>query len=279
MATQKRKTRQGRPVKVVLTGALGRAGKATLEIFCGEPGIEVVGVVDVRFLENEFFLPKGKGRVPSSTTFEGILAACQPDVLIDFTTPEATLTAVGLAAKRGIHVVIGTTGLSNEQLKKIDRLARSGGIGILTGSLSFGVVLAAHLAAIAAKYFDQAEIVDLGKWEKLDAPSGAALDIARAMTKARGKPFELPPGQKERPDCRGGEHEGVTIHSLRLSDCYLHEEVTFGTPGGTLLRIGLELTSAEYLRPGIVIAVKEAPKHRGLVYGLDDLFLGIRKRK
>jgi len=279
MANKKRKTQQGKPVKVVLTGALGRAGMATLEIFCEEPGIEVVGVVDVRFWEKEFILPKGKDRVPSSTTFEGILASCQPDVLIDFTAPEATLAAVALAAKRGIHVVIGTTGLSNEQLKKIDRLARSGGIGVLTGSLSFGVALAGHLASIAAKYFDYAEIVDLGKFEKLDAPSGAALDIAKAMAKTRRAPFKLPQGQKERPVCRGGQYDGVTVHSLRLSDCYIHEQIIFGTSAGTLLTIGLELTSAEYLKPGIVIAVKEAPKHRGLVYGLDDLFLGFKKEK
>jgi 4-hydroxy-tetrahydrodipicolinate reductase len=271
--------KQQKPIKVVVTGALGRAGRATVEIFCGEPGIEIVGVVDMRFSEKEFVLPRGKGPVPASTTLEDILAACRPDVLVDFTEPEASVAAVALASKRKIHVVIGTTGLSSAQLKKIDRLARSGGIGVLTGSLSFGVVLAAHLAGIAAKYFDHAEIVDLGKFEKLDAPSGAALDIARAMTEARGRPFRLPPAQKERQACRGGEYEGVTIHSLRLADCYLHEEVTFATSAGTLIRIGLELTSAEYLRPGIVIAVKEAPKQRGLVYGLDELFLGLRKKR
>jgi 4-hydroxy-tetrahydrodipicolinate reductase len=264
-------------LKVLLMGALGRAGSASLRIFCEDPEIEVVALVDMLFTEKEFVLPKGRGRVPCGTTLKEALSFCKPDVLVDFTKPDVTMSAVEIAAKRGIHMVIGTTGLSQEQLKEIDWMARSGGIGVLTGSLSFGVVLIAHLAAIAAKYFDQVEIIDLGKWEKFDAPSGAALDIAKAMKDARGKPFNLPPWKKNKSSLCGEEYEGITIHSLRLSDCYLHEEVIFGSQGGgTLVRIGLELTSAEYLRPGIIIAVKEAPKHRGLVYGLDNFFLNVK---
>jgi len=270
--------KQENPIRVVVVGALGRAGRATVGILCEEPGLQVVGVVDALFLENEYPLPYGKGRIPASTNLGHTLDTCSPDVLIDFTNPSAAMLAVRAAAKRGIHVVIGTTGLSSRQLRQVDRLAKSGGIGVLTGSLSFAVVLAAHLASIAAKYFDYAEILDLGKFEKLDAPSGAALDIAKAMAKTRGKPFKRQPGQGEIPACRGGQYEGVTIHSLRLSDCYIHEQVIFSTSAGTLFSIGLELTSEQYLKPGIVIAVKEAPKQKGLVYGLDEIFLGLQKR-
>jgi len=266
-------------IKVVVTGALGKAGQATVGILCEDPGLKVVGVVDALFLENELSLPRGMGRIPASTNLEYILDTCKPNVLVDFTNPSITLSVVRSAARRTIHVVIGTTGLTDNQLKQIDRMARSAGIGVLTGSLSFGVALACHLASITARYFDYAEIIDLGKYEKLDAPSGAALDIAKAMAKARGEPFKLPQDQKNMPLCRGGKYDGVTIHSLRLSDCYIHEQVIFGTSAGTLLTIGLELTSAEYLKPGIAIAVKEAPKQRGLVYGLNDLFFGFKKRR
>ncbi len=268
-----------KPIKAVVAGALGRAGTAAVRILSEEQGIHVVGVVDVLFCEDELLLPHGKGRIPASTNLEHILDLCHPAVLIDFTNPSATMLAVQSAAKRKIHVVIGTTGLSDDQYKQIDGIAKSAGIGVLTGSLSFGVALACHLASIAARYFDHAEIVDLGKYEKLDAPSGAALDIAKAMANSKGKPFELQKGQKDTPPARGGHYDGVTIHSLRLSDCYIHEHVIFGASAGTLLTIGLELTSAEYLRPGIVIAVKEAPKQRGLVYGLDELFLGLSNGK
>ena len=271
--------KQKKPLNIVVTGALGRAGKAVVDILSKEPGIRVVGAADALFVEREMSLPHGKGRVPASRNLEEILDACKPDVLVDFTNPSATLVALRAAAKRGIHVVIGTTGLTKTQLNQIDRLAKSAGIGVLTGTFSFAVALAAHLASIAAGYFDYAEIIDLGKFEKLDAPSGAALDIAAAMAKARGKPFNRQPGQADAPACRGGEYDGVTIHSLRLSDCYIHEQVILGTSAGTLFSIGLELTSEQYLKPGIVIAVKEAPRQRGLLYGLDDLFLGLKKKK
>jgi 4-hydroxy-tetrahydrodipicolinate reductase len=275
--TKEKASGNRKPISVVIYGALGRAGRATIDILGKEPDITVTGIVDTRVSEEYYLLPEGRGKIPCSTDLDFILDTCKPHVLVDFTEPLATMSAVAAATKRHVNVVIGTTGLTDDQLGEIDRLARDAGVGALTGTLSFGVTLAAHLSSIAAKYFDHAEIIDLGKLEKLDAPSGAALDIAKAMTKARGKPFELPQPQAEMPACRGGQYEGVTIHSLRLSDCYIHEKVIFGKPEGTLLTIGLELTSADYLQPGIVIAVREAVKHKGLVYGLDNLFLGFKK--
>ncbi|MGD9045547.1 MAG: 4-hydroxy-tetrahydrodipicolinate reductase [Desulfobacterales bacterium] len=262
-----------RSIKVVVNGALGRAGKTTIDILCREPGIEIVGVVDVLISKKNFPLPDGSGQVLSSSNLEQVLNACKPDVLVDFTEPLATMTAVELASKKGIHIVIGTTGLTDDQLNKIDELTKAAGVGALTGTLSFGIALVSRLAALASKYFEYAEIVDLGKMKKLDAPSQAALDFAQAMLKARGKPFKLPPVQTDVSASRGGQYHGATIHSLRLSDCYLHEKITFGAPEGTLVTVGVELTSEAYLYPGIVVAIEKAGIHKGLVYGFDDLLL------
>jgi 4-hydroxy-tetrahydrodipicolinate reductase len=262
-----------RPIKVVVCGALGRAGRTTIDILCREPGIEIVGVVDVRIAEKNFPLPDGSSQVPSSSNLEQILNTCKPNVLVDFTKPLATMAAVELASKRGIHIVIGTTGLTDNQLNKIDQLAKGAGVGALSGTLSFGIALVSRLAALASKYFEYAEILDLGKMEKVDAPSQAALDFAQAMLKARGKPFKLPPINADVSASRGGQYHGVTIHSLRLSDCYLHEKIILGAPTGTLVTVGVELTSEAYLYPGIVVAIEQAEKHKGLVYGLDDLLL------
>ena len=262
-----------RPIKVVVCGALGRAGKTTIDILCREPGIEIVGVVDVLISEKNFALPDGSGQVRSSSNLEQVLSTCKPNVLVDFTEPLATMGAVELASKNGIHIVIGTTGLTDNQLNKINQLTQTAGVGALTGTLSFGIALVSRLAALASRYFEYAEIVDLGKMKKLDAPSQAALDFAQAMLKARGKPFKLPPVQTDVSASRGGQYHGVTIHSLRLSDCYLHEQIILGAPEGTMVTIGVELTSEAYLYPGIVVAIQEAGKHKGLVYGLDDILL------
>ena len=265
--------KNNRPLKVVVCGVLGRAGRTTVDILCREPGIEIVGVVDVRITEKNFSLPDGSCQVPSSSNLGQILNTCKPEVLVDFTVPLATVAAVELASKRGIHIVVGTTGLTDDQLNKIDQLARDAGVGVLTGTLSFGVALVSRLAALASIYFEHAEIVDLGKMKKVDAPSQAALDFAQAMRKARGKPFKLPPVDADVSASRGGQYHGVTIHSMRLSDCYLHQKVIFGAPKGTLVNIGIELTSEAYLYPGIVVAVEQAGKHKGLVYGFDDILL------
>ena len=267
------------PIKVVVCGALGRAGKTTIDILCREPGIEIVGVVDVLLSEKNFALPDGSSQVLSSADLEHVLNACKPDVLVDFTEPLATMAAVELASKKGIHIVIGTTGLTDNQLNKIDQLTKTSGVGALTGTLSFGIALVSRLAALASKYFEYAEIVDLGKMKKLDAPSQAALDFAQAMLKARGKPFKLPPVETDVSASRGGQYHGVTIHSLRLSDCFLHEQIILGAPAGTMVTVGVELTSEAYLNPGIVVAIEQAGKHKGLVYGFDDLLLdAINKR-
>ena len=262
-----------RPLKVVVCGALGRAGSTTVDILCREPGIEIVGVVDVLMTEKNFSLPDGSCQVPSSSNLEQVLNTCKPEVLVDFTVPLATVAAVDLASKMGIHIVVGTTGLTDDQLNKIDQLAKDAGVGVLTGTLSFGVALVSRLAALASKYFEHAEIVDLGKMKKVDAPSQAALDFAQAMLKARGKPFKLPPVDADVSASRGGQYHGVTIHSMRLSDCYLHQKIIFGAPEGTLVNVGIELTSEAYLYPGIVVAVEQAGKHKGLVYGFDDILL------
>ena len=265
--------KNNRPLKVVVCGALGRAGGTAVDLLCREPGIEIVGVVDVLIAEKNFPLPDGSGQVPSSSDLEQILDTCKPVVLVDFTVPLATMATVELASKRGVHIVIGTTGLTDDQLKKIDQLAKDAAVGVLTGTLSFGVALVSRLAALASKYFEHAEIVDLGKMKKADAPSQAALDFAQAMLSSRGKPFKLPPTDADVSASRGGQYHGVTIHSLRLADCYLHQKITFGAPQGTLVTVGVELTSEAYMYPGIVVAIEQAGNHKGLVYGLDDILL------
>ena len=106
-------------IKVVVHGALGRAGQAAVDILCREPGIDVVGVVDVRVSEAYKPLPNGSGKVPASSDLDAILTTCSPDVLVDFTEPAATMSAVRAATKRGVNLVIGTTGLTDDQMSML----------------------------------------------------------------------------------------------------------------------------------------------------------------
>ena len=137
-------------------------------------------------------------------------------------------------------------------------------------NFALGAVLMIHLAGIAARYLDHAEIIELHHHLKADAPSGTALATAKAMAVARGKPFHRPPETGKTSASRGEDVEGVTLHSVRLPGLLAHQEVLLGGPGQTL-SIRHDTISRECFMPGVILAVREVVKRQGLVYGLDTL--------
>ncbi len=259
-------------IRVVVHGASGKVGQEVVKALCREPEIQVVGAVE-REVSDEFCLPLPDGgeAIPFSSNLEYILTSCQPDVLVDFTIAQATMPAVRIATKQGVNLVIGTTGLTADDLSEIDRLSKAHRVGaVVAPNFALGAVLMMHLAKIAAKYLDYAEIIELHHHLKADAPSGTALSTARAMADARGKPFPRPPEGSKTSSSRGEPVEGITIHSVRLPGLLAHQEVILGGPGQTL-SIRHDTISRECFMPGVILAVKEVVKRQGLVYGLDTL--------
>ncbi|MFC1952219.1 4-hydroxy-tetrahydrodipicolinate reductase [Chloroflexota bacterium] len=261
-----------KPIKVVVRGASGRVGRVMVDAMCREPGIQVAGATELHVAEDYLSLPDKSGSVPFSSDLEYILTSCRPDVLVDFTVAQATMPAVRIATKHGVNLVIGTTGLTSDDLGEIDKLALAHKVGaVVASNFALGAVLMIHLAKIAAKYLDHAEIIELHHSLKVDAPSGTALSTARAMAAARGKPFQRPPSeQKGTQPSRGEQVEGVTIHSVRLPGLMAHQEVLLGGAGQTL-SIRHDTINRECYVPGVILAVKEVVNRQGLVYGLDTL--------
>ncbi len=264
-----------KPIRVVVHGALGRMGRQVTEAVCQEPGMEVAGAVDLKIAQEHMPLPDGSGKVPSSSDLDCIITSCQPDVMVDFTIAQATMPAVRIATSRGVNVVVGTTGLTADDIAEIDQLSTARQVGAVAApNFALGAVVMMHLAKVAAKYFDYAEIIELHHLLKADAPSGTALSTAKAMAEAKGKPFQLPK-QKKSFDSRGEQVEGVTLHSVRLPGLMAHQEVILGASGQTL-RIRHDTINRECYMPGVMLAIKEVVKRKGLTYGLDAL-LGLRK--
>jgi 4-hydroxy-tetrahydrodipicolinate reductase len=263
-----------KPIKVVVYGALGRMGQTLVDALCREPDMQLVGAVDIKAAKNELPLTDGSGTVPLSTRLEDILSAARPEVVVDFSTASAVMPAVCLAAEREVNLVIGTTGMSADDLKEIDRLAKAKGVGIVIApNFALGAVLMTHLAKLAGKYFDFAEIIELHHHLKADSPSGTALATARAMAQARGKPFSTPPGKASAG--RGEQVEGISIHSVRLPGLLAHQEVLLGGAGQTL-SIRHDTIGRECFMPSVMLAIREVVKHKGLIYGLETL-LGLEK--
>ena len=265
-----------RPVRVVVQGALGRMGREVVNAICRQDGMQVVGAVDLKATGDNLPLPDGSGSVPISSDLERIIIDCQPDVLVDFTIAQATMPAVRIAVSKGVNLVIGSTGLTKAEINDIDRLSQANQVGaVVAPNFALGAVLMMHLAKIAAKYLDYAEIIELHHHLKADSPSGTALSTAQAMAAAKGKPF-LAVEQNKAYASRGEQVEGITIHSVRLPGLLAHQEVILGGPGQTL-SIRHDTISRECFMPGVIMAVKKVAEQKGLVYGLDTL-LGLEEK-
>jgi 4-hydroxy-tetrahydrodipicolinate reductase len=250
-------------------------GQEVVKALYRESAIQLVGAVDLKASDTCLVLPDGSGTVPLSPNLEGIIAECQPDVIIDFSTAIAVMPMARVAIKRGIHLVIGTTGLTADELKEINSLAKECNVGVVIASnFALGAIMMVHLARIAARYFDFAEIIEQHHHLKVDAPSGTALTTARAMAETRGKPFSKPV-EKEASNSRGQQVEGVAIHSVRLPGIMARQEVILGSPGQTF-SLKHDTVSRQCYMPGVMIATSEVVKRKGLTYGLDSL-LGLQE--
>ena len=257
-------------IKVLVHGAAGRVGQEVVKAVCQEPEMSLVGAVDIKASGDSLALTDGSGSVPFSVDFNAMLDSCGPDVVVDFTIAKASMPAVRAAAKRGVNLVIGTTGFSAPELDEMQKLAEANEIGIVAApNFALGAVLMMHLAQIAGKFIDHAEIIELHHDKKLDAPSGTAMLTARAMAEARGKPF-LPPSAGETTPSRGQTVEGINIHSVRMPGLMAHQEVILGTAGQTL-SIRHDTINRECYMPGVILAVKAVMKQKGFIYGLDKL--------
>ncbi|MFC1972000.1 4-hydroxy-tetrahydrodipicolinate reductase [Chloroflexota bacterium] len=260
-----------KPIKVVVRGAAGRMGRETVNALCHQTEIQLVGAVELQISEDTLALPDNSGTIPLSSDLNSILTDCQPDVLVDFTVGPATMPAVRMVTEKGVNLVIGTTGLTADDLAEIDRLAKAHDVGaVVAPNFTTGAVLMMHLAKIAARYFDYAEIIELHHNMKVDAPSGTALSTAKAMVEARGEPFQSPQQKAETLPSRGEKVDGIALHSVRLPGLMAHQEVLLGGPGQTL-SIRHDTIGRECYMPGVILAIKEVVKRKGLVYGLDTL--------
>ncbi len=260
------------PIKVVVSGALGRMGKEVVAAVCADRELDMAGAVDKKAVEEYLSLPGGLGLIPISKDVEPMLLRVKPNVMVDFTSPESVMDNIRCALSHRVVPVVGTTGVSQQDLREIEALCQQHDTGaIVAPNFAVGANLMIHFARIAARFFPAAEITELHHEAKADAPSGTAIKTAEEMAKARGTRFEE--GQTKKvvlEGARGGEMEGIHIHSVRLPGLVAHQEVLFGGQGQTLL-IRHDSISRESFMPGVIMAIKEAPKIRGLVYGLDRL--------
>jgi 4-hydroxy-tetrahydrodipicolinate reductase len=259
-------------IKVAVNGALGRMGQQVISAVAADAGLDLACAADIKADRDHLSVAGISRKIPLHSNLTSLIEMYHPQVVVDFTVPESAMGAARLALKNGANLVMGTTGLSEADLKEIDQLAQAHKKGaVVAANFAIGAVIMIHLARIASRYFTNAEIIELHHDKKLDAPSGTSLSTARAMVSGHGGPFVSPPTEKETlKGTRGGQLDGISIHSIRLPGLVASQEVLFGALGQTL-SIRHDTLSRESFMPGVILSIKEVIKRHGLVYGLDVL--------
>ena len=258
------------PIKVVVHGALGKMGQEVLKALCREDDMDPVGGADMGSRDDSIALPDGSGSVPLSGMLEDVVSDAQ--VVVDFTNAEGAVSAIRAATPHRVNVVIGSTGIAEEGFKEADALAREHEVGVfIAPNFAMGAVLMLHLAKVAARHFDYADLTEMHHEAKIDAPSGTALAIARAAAEGKSGDFTAPEAQKQLvAGTRGGTSQGVTIHSARMPGRMAHHELVFGALGQTLT-IRHDSINRESFMPGVMMAVRHVVKNPGLTVGLDKI--------
>ncbi|MGA8384201.1 MAG: 4-hydroxy-tetrahydrodipicolinate reductase [Candidatus Cybelea sp.] len=184
-------------------------------------------------------------------TFDQVLA-CKPDVLLDLTTQPGSYQIAIEAVVHGLHTVVGASGWSDEQRLALAAVAEQHGVGaLIVPNFSLGAMLMMRFAQQAARYFPDAEIIELHHAGKKDKPSGTAAETAARMERAGGR--------------------APIIHSVRLPGLLAHQEVLLGGTG-ELLTIRHDSLTRESFVAGMLAAVRAVVHRRGLAIGLDCVF-------
>ena len=195
------------------------------------------------------------------------------EVVIDFTHPDVVMGNLKFLIDSGIHVVVGTTGFTDERLAQVDSwLSEKPETSVLIApNFAIGAVLSMHFAQQAARYFESAEVIELHHPNKVDAPSGTAARTARLIAEARkGLPPNPDATSTGLEGARGADVDGIPVHSVRLAGLVAHQEVLFGTQGETLTIRHDSLDRTSFV-PGVLLAVRGVRARPGLTIGIEPL--------
>ncbi|WP_304985533.1 4-hydroxy-tetrahydrodipicolinate reductase [Coxiella-like endosymbiont] len=239
-------------INVIVNGINGKMGQVLKESITAQSDLNLVA---------------GTGRQDNLTE---IIKATEADVVIDFTTPHAVFTNTETIINAGARLVVGTTGLTLEQIGILSKQCQVKKIGgIIAPNFSLGAILMMKYARDATHYFPDAEIIEMHHPHKMDAPSGTAIKTAQMMSEvdasSQGAKEEAPPNH-----ARGVLKNNVPIHSIRLPGLFSHQSVIFGRNGETLT-IRHDGTDRSCTMPGVFLACRKVMDLDHLVYGLENI--------
>lgn len=269
-------------IPVVVNGAAGKMGREVIKAVSQASDMTLLGAVD----RNPEYNGKDAGEVaglseplevPITDQLEPTLVLAtqerQLGVMVDFTHPSTVYDNIRAAIAYGIRPVVGTTGLSVEQIQDLAEFADKASTGcLLIPNFSIGMVLLQEAAVRASQYFDHVEIIELHHNQKADAPSGTAIQTAQMLAEM-GKTYNRTTVEETEKlsGARGSvADEGIRIHSVRLPGLIAHQEVIFGAPG-QIYTLRHDTSDRACYMPGVLLAIRKVLQLKSLVYGLEKL--------
>lgn len=261
-------------INIIVAGPFGKMGSEAVKLVHKTDEFELVAVVDMK--HNGKTLGELEGfagiDVPVYTNIEQCFQDNKADVLIDFTAPKIGMYHAETALKFGVRPVVGTTGFTQDELQKLAKICKERQLGcIIAPNFALGAVLMMKFSEMAAKYFQDVEIIELHHDQKLDAPSGTAIKTAEMISSVRESKQQGHPEEVETmTGARGATYDGMHIHSVRLPGLIAHQEVIFGSNGQTL-SIRHDSYHRESFMSGVKVAVKTVVNLDTFVYGLENI--------
>jgi 4-hydroxy-tetrahydrodipicolinate reductase len=255
---------------ICIAGATGWTGSALVQAVLAAPDLALASAVSRSAAGRDLAEAPG---VPVSATVAEALDGV--DVLIDFTSATAVKGNTLAAIEAGVHVVIGSSGLTAADFKEIEAAAIERSVGVVaSGNFSLTAAMCQAAALLAARHLPQWEIIDYASAGKPDVPSGTARELAERLGEVRrpalGRPVDEIHGPRE---ARGADVAGTRVHSVRVPSFVVSTEVVFGAPDERLtIRHDAGSTPAPYVA-GTLLAARRAPALTGLTRGLDTLLL------
>lgn len=246
-------------INVAICGSNGKMGQEVIKAVNSAEDMALVAQIDI--LNGQF------------ATIKDAKDSVKIDVLIDFTQPSSIYENALYCLNNGIKIVIGTTGLSDEQLAELKKLSEETKTSCLVApNFSTGAVLLMKFAQMASKYFDNAEIIELHHNQKKDAPSGTAVKTAMMMSDSNDNFTTGNCPEKETIEgARGGvAYNNIHIHSVRMPGFIASQEVLFGA-NGQILTIRHDSMNRECYMQGVLLATRYVAENTNFIYGLENI--------
>lgn len=242
------------PIKVLVNGAFGRMGQMTVKTITANSDFELVG------------------QTAKDYNLQQAIKDSGAEVVVDFTHPTSVYDNTLAIIETNAHPVIGTTGLTTDQIQKLqERCAHLKLGGIISPNFSLGAVLMMKYAREIVRYMPHVEIIEMHHDDKIDSPSGTALRSAEILgesVKIINQPTK--DSRNTIPGARGATHHGVPIHAIRLPGLLAHQQIIFGSTGETL-SLRHDSIDRQCFMPGVLLACKKVMRLDRLVYGLEEI--------